>query len=568
MGRLVHMDVWELLHEQAQEEVRKVKQTVTTTRAEGAELARFVERLELEVEQSVQWSATWEVGRAEALERARQEADEARVSAGEAAAALAAAHVSLQAALHHAVTMAAEAPAASAASKSRPQQSSGCSDDTRLESEYSAAFEAVRACDVEHARAGSEERSWLQRAERALGSMDELAECERCLQPVDGMALAAGRQSLHDGAAVAATERERLEDQGRQLRVKANALRVAVKQARVDATAQVKAHAQEAAAASAAQELVATAIGRGQRMIESLHRAKTDLLSAHHGDAQPLRECFGAASEFAPAAAVFMDADSWTERAHAAASAVDQASMAAQAHAERAYGVARALASTERSTAADSADPHRGEANRLQQRLAEEKQALDANTLGLEQLRADGVAAAALSDTFGRGGIQSYVLDEALSQLQARTAAILEDVSGGALTLTLSATSEAKSGRKGRALQRVSREIRVRLADGSMAVRSVRQCSGGERRRVALALALGFGELAAERSGVSLDLLVLDEALQQMDEEGKLSAARFFQRLDYGTVLVVCQANSAISGMFEAVDTVVKERDVARVEMG
>eukprot|EP01047_Picozoa_sp_COSAG01_P025474 COSAG01_NODE_1611_length_9738_cov_22.481689_4_plen_105_part_00 len=72
--------------------------------------------------------------------------------------------------------------------------------------------------------------------------------------------------------------------------------------------------------------------------------------------------------------------------------------------------------------------------------------------------------------------------------------------------------------------------------------------------------------MAAERSGVSLDLLVLDEASQRMDEQGMQAAARMIQRLDRGTVLVVCQANSAISGMFGAVDTVVKEGDVTRVE--
>jgi DNA repair exonuclease SbcCD ATPase subunit len=602
MGRLVHMGLWELLHSRAQRKGRAVQEAVVATRAEGEELARFVHRLEAECEQAGRRLAAWESGRVEALERALVEADEARASAGEAAAALAAADVGVQAAVQHAKTVAAEALAADAASPGSLAQRSwfpssvdaaaaAAADDddddddaASLEAEYLAAVEAVRACDVEHARVSSEERSWLQRVDRALGvgSVDQQAECELCLQPIDPMVLAAGRQSLRDGAVVAAVERARLEEEGRQLRAQANALHLAVAQARADADAQLIARAQEAAAASAATDLVATAVERGQLMIKSLHRARVELLSAH-GDAQPLTEGLGAAAGEMAITAASVDGgggDSWAKRAQAAAANVDHASMAAQAQAERAYGVARALASSTERLAAiniiaaeeDSDDldggAQRGEAARLRQRLAEEKQALGTNALRLERLRSDSVAAATLSDTFGRGGIQSYVLDEALSQLQARTASILEEISGGALTLALSATSEAKSGKKGRALQRISREISVRLADGSMVRRSVRQCSGGERRRVALALALGFGELAAERSGVSLDLLVLDEALQQMDEEGMQAAARMFQRLDRGTVLVVCQANSAISGMFGAVDTVVKEGDVARVETG
>ena len=43
--------------------------------------------------------------------------------------------------------------------------------------------------------------------------------------------------------------------------------------------------------------------------------------------------------------------------------------------------------------------------------------------------------------------------------------------------------------------------------------RSVRQLSGGERRRVALALALGFAELASARTGLRCNLLVLDEVI-------------------------------------------------------
>ncbi len=41
--------------------------------------------------------------------------------------------------------------------------------------------------------------------------------------------------------------------------------------------------------------------------------------------------------------------------------------------------------------------------------------------------------------------------------------------------------------------------------------RSLAQLSGGERRRVALALALGFADLIRSRGRLSTNLLVLDE---------------------------------------------------------
>lgn len=56
--------------------------------------------------------------------------------------------------------------------------------------------------------------------------------------------------------------------------------------------------------------------------------------------------------------------------------------------------------------------------------------------------------------------------------------------------------------------------MKVRLADGRIVDRSLRQLSGGERQRVAVALQLAFADFAAERSGVHSDLIVLDEAFQ------------------------------------------------------
>jgi ATPase subunit of ABC transporter with duplicated ATPase domains len=58
------------------------------------------------------------------------------------------------------------------------------------------------------------------------------------------------------------------------------------------------------------------------------------------------------------------------------------------------------------------------------------------------------------------------------------------------------------------------------LPDGGRVPRSLRQLSGGERRRAALALALAHADLASARGGVTCDLLVLDEVLQHLDAVG------------------------------------------------
>ena len=132
------------------------------------------------------------------------------------------------------------------------------------------------------------------------------------------------------------------------------------------------------------------------------------------------------------------------------------------------------------------------------------------------------------------------MLESALSQLQQRVSHFLNALSAGSLTLTLSPTrptAAASAGRrrvvrgKGRqssgeveeeggesessqTLERIDKSVSVRLSDGSLQARALRQLSGGERRRVALAFALGFAEFAAQRSGTHVDLMVLDEVFQ------------------------------------------------------
>lgn len=122
-----------------------------------------------------------------------------------------------------------------------------------------------------------------------------------------------------------------------------------------------------------------------------------------------------------------------------------------------------------------------------------------------------------------------------------------------------------------------------RSASGKVVQRSVRQLSGGERRRVALALALGFAELASARTGLRCNLLVLDEVkasrsqlqtsstlyisaykrraqcvealrhrlaclqvLQQLDEEGCARVSKLLRSMPQANILVVGQADSYV----------------------
>lgn len=138
---------------------------------------------------------------------------------------------------------------------------------------------------------------------------------------------------------------------------------------------------------------------------------------------------------------------------------------------------------------------------------------------------------------------QSYILEGALADVQERTAGYLEMLSGGSLGLLLRPTKVTKSSKV--TVEAIDKVAVVRLSNGILENRSLRQLSGGERRRMvsfqyiqlsslisdlhcnrlvasyhnmllvqALALALGYSEFASQRGGVHCNLLVLDEVLQ------------------------------------------------------
>lgn len=78
---------------------------------------------------------------------------------------------------------------------------------------------------------------------------------------------------------------------------------------------------------------------------------------------------------------------------------------------------------------------------------------------------------------------QSYILEGALADVQERTARFLEMLSGGSLGLLLRPTKVTKSSKV--TVEAIDKVAVVRLSNGVLENRSLRQLSGGERRRMA-----------------------------------------------------------------------------------
>ena len=114
--------------------------------------------------------------------------------------------------------------------------------------------------------------------------------------------------------------------------------------------------------------------------------------------------------------------------------------------------------------------------------------------------------------------------------------------------------------------EEISILVMIRV-NGGLMTRSLAQLSGGERRRVALALALGFADLVRSRGRLSCNLMVLDEALQQLDGEGCARVAGVLRGLPHDSVLVVGQALSYVTQVFDVMDVVVKHAGGSLVQI-
>lgn len=182
-----------------------------------------------------------------------------------------------------------------------------------------------------------------------------------------------------------------------------------------------------------------------------------------------------------------------------------------------------------------------------------------------------------LDVAFGPRGVPSFVLEEGLMWLEKLTDQYLRQLSNGELLLQIRAFSDYKSSNRtdGENKEVISKRIFVLNPRDHSKIRerSLRQLSGGQRRRCSLAFALAFADLAHERAGFQSSLIVLDEILQSLDEDGRKRISKILPRLmgeEYAarnTVIVVAQDEAPeISELAHGgIDVVVRDVEQSRV---
>jgi DNA repair protein SbcC/Rad50 len=144
-----------------------------------------------------------------------------------------------------------------------------------------------------------------------------------------------------------------------------------------------------------------------------------------------------------------------------------------------------------------------------------------------------------LASAFGKNGIQTLTIENILPQLEAETNQILARLTGNQLHVQFLTQKAGRSATKKKTAKLID-TLEILIADAK-GTRPYETYSGGEAFRINFSIRLALAKLLAQRSGTSLQMLIVDEGFGTQDNEGcdRLIAAINAISSDFSCILTV-----------------------------
>ena len=139
-----------------------------------------------------------------------------------------------------------------------------------------------------------------------------------------------------------------------------------------------------------------------------------------------------------------------------------------------------------------------------------------------------------LRSAFGKNGIPALIIEETLPEIEDRANTLLERLAKGRTQVHLETLKDKKTGGTKETLD-------IKITDEAGVPRPYETFSGGEAFRVNFALRIALAQLLAERSGVRIRTLVVDEGFGTQDKQGieNLVGAIQVIREDFDKIVVI-----------------------------
>jgi exonuclease SbcC len=183
---------------------------------------------------------------------------------------------------------------------------------------------------------------------------------------------------------------------------------------------------------------------------------------------------------------------------------------------------------------------------------------LDADRLRHKEAKDQEFVYKELTRAFGKNGIPALIMDNALAEIQIEINTIMENLTGGRITVEFATQKELTSGKKAETLD-------IIVSD-QMGSRDFAGYSGGEAARVALAIRLALAKVISRRAGKRIGLVMIDE-ISDLDTAGADSFAQTINGIskDYSQIMVVTHLPH-LKDQFPNILTIVKDRDGSHIE--
>lgn len=194
------------------------------------------------------------------------------------------------------------------------------------------------------------------------------------------------------------------------------------------------------------------------------------------------------------------------------------------------------------------------------ERLERRKHQLEKAKKECKAARLDFDEAKAVCSVFDVSGVRAQILDTVTPFLNEKTAEYLAVLTDGTFQVVWTTLKRKKDGTLAEKFS-----VEVKNVDTN---KSYKSCSGGEKRRVALACALALQDLVAARAEKAINLLIADEIDDALDVSGleRLMSVMQEKAKAKGTILVISHNDlkSWIGNSF----TVIKGKDGSVLECG
>jgi exonuclease SbcC len=199
-------------------------------------------------------------------------------------------------------------------------------------------------------------------------------------------------------------------------------------------------------------------------------------------------------------------------------------------------------------------DRHLANLGRLQQQSYQLEQLvtqIDARRSECDALRYRHRLHTELNQAFGKNGLQALTIETVLPQLEAETNRLLSRLSNNQLHVQF-VTQKARKRSRPKSSTKPSATTTQPLADAPIetldifiadtrGTRAYETYSGGEAFRINFAIRLALSRLLAQRSGASLQLLIVDEGFGTQDDRGRERLVSAIEAIsgDFACILAV-----------------------------